>query len=180
MTETVDHIQEQIDAALACPGVVRASLESVFRQEREIVAVNTRRRIDLKSKIPGQKIDVTEEVRFSIRQWEKEKLQGFAYGRYKKIMEEEGKNSYSLKRFLQPSMGGEGPSAYDRFRCMEEKGFKIGERVIYTPPKTLLSQEVIEEAGVIIRMQVDCYLRMRLDNGEETGGRNPYFMRKEQ
>lgn len=176
----VDPIQSQIDVALACPGVVRASLESVFRQEREIVAANTRKRIDLKSKIPGQKIDVTEEVRFSIQQWEKEKLTAFAYGRYKKYMEEQGKNPYPLGRFRQSSMGGEGASAYDRFRFMEEKGIKIGERVIYTPPNPLPAQEVVEEVGVIIMMQVDCYLRMRLNNGEETGGRNPYFMRKEQ
>ncbi len=112
--------------------LVPEDLASNFDKECADIVLEMSARIErVMRACPHQAIDLEREAEESIKKWVKEKFDVFAYGRYKKLMEEQGREPYAFKQFRCHADVGSGKTALYYFRVLEKKGFKVGQNVVY-------------------------------------------------
>jgi hypothetical protein len=137
---------------------IPSSLLALAHQEISIIAEEIRIRlekVDLEALNDPNKY--SESIAYDLERWTRGKLFMFAHARYQNVMRGCGKNPHNAIYFAAPFRSS--PSPYSRWRIIEEKGLKIGGKVLFDGNE-------YEVTGI----SPECYLVIQEDNGTRKPG----------
>jgi len=145
--------------------IVPIELKASFEHDLSDLASATRKQIESKRGVdPSYEPDLKKEVKITLEDWAKERLNAISYFNYKILMEKLGKKPVSKKRFFYKNLrAGSEHSVHDCFEQIEKKGIKIGSKVSKTGvPSTVLD------------ISIDCRISVGDENDPISGSATPF------